>query len=230
MSKIDPEPASVKLHTLHRPRRHLQSIATIERHRKVRGGQFPIPQPYQLTEIHDGAAEGAQWFRTEAAALRTAVGLGYEPETKVDPPTTRTGSTGFGVEIPDVVRTLIDQLGGGRIFAMAFRSMTYDTIELTPDRPASAGVAGVVLAIARALVRGVPERATHVIVNLMADDTYAVILHREPTPSESMRGKCGREVSRVDGVHAAQLRPAVERATGLLLTLGTLGGREGSAS
>ena len=78
MTKPTTEPASIKLHTLYRARKHLYSTAVIERHRKTRGGEFPIPKIYQLTEIHDEVAEGSQWFRTEAAALRTAIDLGYE--------------------------------------------------------------------------------------------------------------------------------------------------------
>lgn len=42
------------------------------------------------------------------------------------------------IDIPTVIRTLLEHLGGPRIFAMAFRGMVYDTAELTPDRPESA--------------------------------------------------------------------------------------------
>lgn len=74
MTKPKTQPDTVKLHTLYRARTHLNSTAEIVRHRRTRGG---IPKLIQLTETHDGVAEGAQWFRTEAAALRTALDLGY---------------------------------------------------------------------------------------------------------------------------------------------------------
>jgi len=136
----------------------------------------------------------------------------------------------MSTDIPDVIRTIVDQLGGARIFAMAFRGMVYDTSELTPDRPASAGVAGATFAIARALVPSVPGRGTHVVIRLMVDDTYAVTLHRAPTTSQSMRGQSGRDVSAIEGVHAGELRGAVESMTSLALTLGTLGANRAVAS
>lgn len=72
-----PGPASVKLHTLYRTRKHLHSIAVVEKHRSTRGGQFPIPKLYQLTEIHDGVADGVEWYDDEATALKAALELGY---------------------------------------------------------------------------------------------------------------------------------------------------------
>lgn len=74
------EPAAVKLHTLYRTRKHLHYVAVIERHRKTRGGRFPIPRLHQLTEIHNGVAEMVHWFNTEAEALHVASELGYTRE------------------------------------------------------------------------------------------------------------------------------------------------------
>lgn len=72
-------PASVKLHTLYRPRKYLHSMAVIERHRRAcAGGRFPIPGLFQLTEIHDNVAEPARWFNSEDEALVYVRELGYE--------------------------------------------------------------------------------------------------------------------------------------------------------
>lgn len=75
-------PGSVKLHTLYRTGKYLASVAVIKRHRKTRGGRFPIPRRIQLTEIHDGVAESAHWFDTEPEALHFARQLGYTRETE----------------------------------------------------------------------------------------------------------------------------------------------------
>jgi len=122
-------------------------------------------------------------------------------------------------EIPAVIQTIVDQLGGPRVFAMAFDSMVYDTVDMTTDRPESSGVAGASFSIARGLRRGTVGRATRVIVNLMPDDTYTVITWRAPTLRESMRGEFGEEVGRTSCVYADQLRAVVESATGLRMTL-----------
>jgi hypothetical protein len=118
--------------------------------------------------------------------------------------------------VPVEVRTILEQLGGQRIFAMAFAGCVYSAGE---DRAPSAGIAGVALEIARPLRRAA-RGAAKVIVNLMGDDTYAVKLWKAPTATESQSGRHeGRYLEQLEGVHAAELASTVERVTGLRLSL-----------
>lgn len=121
-------------------------------------------------------------------------------------------------DVPVVIHTLVDQLGGPRVFAMAFRHMVYDVRD--DDRTGVA--ASATFAIARSLVRDVPGRGTHVVVRLMSDDTYEVLLHRAPMTRQVLRGDPGRDVARVRDVHADRLREVIEGVTGLRLALGTM--------
>lgn len=115
-------------------------------------------------------------------------------------------------ETPDTIATICRQLGGTRIFAMAFSHATYD----------NAGN-GAIFHIAKALVRGTASKATHVTVTLDASDTYTVLASRVPTARRWARGQEIVETGRLEGVHADSLRGAVESMTGLKLTLGTMG-------
>jgi len=71
------QPASIKLHTMYHLDEPLQPIVVIERHRSTRGGKFPIPKLFQLTEIRNGVAEWVQWFNAEAEAIYVATQLGF---------------------------------------------------------------------------------------------------------------------------------------------------------
>jgi len=115
--------------------------------------------------------------------------------------------------VPSVVQTMIDQLGGRRIFAMAFASCVYDTVDITADRPVDQGVAGLSLRIAPALVKNVKGRATHVVVTLGHNDLYTV---------KAIRCRAGVQTvtAEFDMVYGDQLRTVTESATGLTLTLG----------
>jgi hypothetical protein len=117
-------------------------------------------------------------------------------------------------ETPDRIATICHQLGGQRIFAMAFQYATYD----------NAGNSAT-FHIAKALVRNAKGKTTHVTVTLASDDTYTVIAQRVPTARQWARGlEIGIvETGRLDGVHADSLRGVVESMTGLLLTLGSMG-------
>jgi len=117
---------------------------------------------------------------------------------------------------PLEVATVIAQLGGARIFAMAFTYAAY-------ERPPAGGV-NVRFVIAKALVPNVRGKATHVEVTLMSDDTYTVVAHRVPTACEMLDGAQAAEVARFEMVYAGELRATVEGMTGLRLTLGTLTG------
>lgn len=98
----------------------------------------------------------------------------------------------------------IEQLGGRRIFAMAFdakRSTCSDT--------------QLQLRIAAALVKGIKDKPTHVRITLDASDTYTVELLRVNRRTWDVA-----MLRTVSGVYADSLRSLVESMTGLRLTLG----------
>lgn len=125
------------------------------------------------------------------------------------------------MRVPSPISTVIDLLGGPRIFAIPFHSATYDGRAARRVRPLCApgtrlptvGVTSALLTISRSLVSHVPGQATHVIIVVMRDGTYAVILRRA-----SPRNRAGVLVARIDGVCAEDLRATVERMSGLLLS------------
>lgn len=96
--------------------------------------------------------------------------------------------------------TTIAQLGGRRIFAMAFDA-----------RMTSATEIALTLRVARALQKGAKAHA--VTITLAADDTYTV------TATRGRRGGHVDEVGSCEGVYCDQLRGTVERLTGLYLSL-----------
>lgn len=93
----------------------------------------------------------------------------------------------------------ISQLGGARIFAMAFNS-----------RKSIASPDGLLLAVARGLKA--TDGATHVHVTLAADDTYTVSTMRVTRAG-------GKTLQKLEMVYCDNLRATVERMTGLYLTL-----------
>lgn len=111
--------------------------------------------------------------------------------------------------IPAVIAIMLRQLGGQRIFLMAFEGSVYGCEN---DRPPGAGVAGLTLRIARPLVRSVRGKATHVIVQLESDDTYTVKTMR-------VRGLNVTTLETLKMVYGDKLRSVVEYATGLTLAL-----------
>lgn len=131
-------------------------------------------------------------------------------------------------QTPAVIQDMINQLGGRRIFAMAFKSCVYSVAGDDEDaqRPGGLpGAAGLSLEIAREL-RKTAKGATKVIVTLEWDDTYTVKLWKAPTAMQAQRGEHeGKYLDEVRGVYADTLRETVERMTGLLLSLGTMGAR-----
>lgn len=109
-----------------------------------------------------------------------------------------------------MIRTMIDQLGGQRIFAMAFEGFVYSTADTdnNGEHPPGKGPAGISLSIAHGLRRMV--KATHVVIELEDDDTYTVELHRVSAKYQTGSDKL-RETFRV---YADQLRSVVEGMTG----------------
>lgn len=98
-----------------------------------------------------------------------------------------------------VADTILEQLGGARVFAMAF--------------DAARSVYGpnmIQLKIARGL--RAKDRATHVIIRLEADDRYTLEVHR-------ITRALGALTAYHEGVYADQLRPLIEADTGLRLSL-----------
>lgn len=103
-----------------------------------------------------------------------------------------------------VADTILEQLGGARVFAMAF-----------DQARSSYGPNMITLRIASGLVARIPgmkERATHLIIRLEAGDTYTVEVHRSTHA-------IGMVLGYYEGVHADQLRALVEDRTGLRLSL-----------
>lgn len=99
--------------------------------------------------------------------------------------------------------TAIAQLGGNRIFAMAFDA-----------RGAVARADSLTLRIARSLVRCIPGKATHLVIELEPSDTYRVTLLRV-----GKLDAIGTTVAEIAGVYADMLRGVVEDMTGLRLSL-----------
>jgi hypothetical protein len=107
-------------------------------------------------------------------------------------------------ETPTEILTIVDQLGGRRIFAMAFTRVAY---AMRPSPEAT-------FHVARTLVRGTKGKATHVIVTLTPDDLYDVRAVRV-----APRSCVAVTVEEVAGVFGDQLRATVESMTGLALSL-----------
>lgn len=129
-------------------------------------------------------------------------------------------------QTPAVIQDMITQLGGQRIFAMAFSSCVYSVAGADPFPPSSAGAAGLSLEIARPLRKMTTGKATKVLVTLEHDDTYTVKLWKAPTAAQCARGEFeGVYLATERMVYADTLRATVERMTGLMLTLGTMGAR-----
>jgi hypothetical protein len=108
-------------------------------------------------------------------------------------------------KLPWTIEAILRQLGGHKIFAMAFKTSTYDE-----DPPT------LTLHIANGLRRSVG--ATHVIVKLDPSDTYTVqvVMWRNgANPGATV-------VKEMSDVYAENLRSTVESLTGLRLSMGTL--------
>lgn len=122
---------------------------------------------------------------------------------------------------PAIINTILEQLGGRKIFAMAFASATSGvTFPSKEERDAGKqfGDPCLTLKIAPALVKGTLNKATHVAVTLDPSDTYSVTCYRI-----TKRGLDVKPTATVSGVYADCLRETVELMTGLALTLGTCG-------
>lgn len=104
-----------------------------------------------------------------------------------------------------IADTILAQLGGGRIFAMAFDAKRSSYAPNTLK-----------LAIAKPLVRGTKEHATHVIIRLEASDTYTVEIHRVEKPTSRRESAV---VAYREMVYAEDLRRLIEAETGLALSL-----------
>lgn len=101
-----------------------------------------------------------------------------------------------------VADTILAQLGGARVFAMAFDAGR-----------SSYGANVITLRIATGLKA--TGRATHVVIRLEAGDTYTVETHRIPRSA-----RVAPEVLYYqEGVYADSLRMIVEDQTGLRLSL-----------
>jgi hypothetical protein len=112
--------------------------------------------------------------------------------------------------IPATIQTIIDQLGGARIFAMAFSSMSYDDSPKQDDVEARA--------MFKVAVGGANKA---VVVELMTDDTYRVQFVKSPTVKQILGGADPgpKVLFEREGVYANNLRSLVETMTGLYLTL-----------
>lgn len=104
------------------------------------------------------------------------------------------------MKLPTTIDTIIAQLGGPRIFAMAFTASTYD-VKADPT---------ITFKIAPSLTRG--RNMTHVRVTLTPADTYTVEILK-------VRGRTVKTVGLLHDVYTDMLKPAVEANTGLYLSL-----------
>lgn len=106
--------------------------------------------------------------------------------------------------LPTVPATIIEQLGGARIFAMAFAARTFHT------------ASAITLEIVPALRRGAKGKATHVCVILEPSDTYTVRVTRR----SKVKGVTRVAILSTDSdVYAESLRSLIESRTGLYLSL-----------
>ncbi len=110
--------------------------------------------------------------------------------------------------LPAFASAIIEQLGGPRIFRMAFGTALYDERDRSVTFFVGHGLR-------------MPKRANRVIVRIDADDTYTVELWRV---SKSAAVDSVKTVD-VSSVYADSLRTVVELHSGLRLTLGTMGAR-----
>jgi hypothetical protein len=101
---------------------------------------------------------------------------------------------------PFQVKEIIAQMGGNRIFSMAFKSCAYAT---SPN-------ISVTFVIAAALKRA--AKMSHVRVTLMPSDTYKVEFI-------NVRGTNVKTVAEADDIYCDQLKELVEQKTGLYLSL-----------
>jgi hypothetical protein len=104
----------------------------------------------------------------------------------------------------ETAQIILNQLGGNRIFAMAFQA------------PALTTENSVTLRVAPALRRLTREKPTHVVVRLEANDTYTVEVHRAEKPTSRRDSEV---ISYQEMVYADNLKQHVEAATGLRLSL-----------
>ncbi len=102
-----------------------------------------------------------------------------------------------------IAHTIVQQLGGPRIFAMAFKQAVHGERDVT-------------FHVARGLKTA--NKCTHITIALEADDTYTVTFIKV-----ARRGMDVTEIDVVGMVLASELRPLIEQTTGLYLTLGTMG-------
>jgi hypothetical protein len=102
---------------------------------------------------------------------------------------------------PYEVQAIIEQMGGRRIFAMAFSASMYCVSE---------GKTAVTFTIAPALKRA--AKMAYVRVTLDPNDTYTV---------EFIAARAGKTtvVESFEGVYCDMLKPLVEKTTGLYLSL-----------
>lgn len=105
-------------------------------------------------------------------------------------------------ETPDSIAAIITQLGGARIFAMAFSHATYDGSDATP---------AVTLHVPKTLKAR--DRVRWVRITLEPSDTYRVEFLAN-SKSKGPHAVRDREL-----VHADQLRQVVEHGTGLALAI-----------
>jgi hypothetical protein len=107
---------------------------------------------------------------------------------------------GEEMSTPYEVQTLIAQMGGPKIFAMAFKSCAY---AVSPNLQ-------VTFAVAPALKRA--AKCSHVRVTLDPSDTYTVEIL-------NVRGATTKTVSETQGVYCDMLKELDEGKTGLYLSL-----------
>lgn len=101
---------------------------------------------------------------------------------------------------PYEIQAIIEQMGGRKIFAMAFKSCAY---AVTP-KPS------VTFLVAPSLKKA--AKCTHVRVTLEPSDTYKVEFVK-------VRGTTAKTIREVADVYCDQLKELVEKSTGLYLSL-----------
>lgn len=101
---------------------------------------------------------------------------------------------------PQFVTDVIAQMGGPRIFAMAFDACAYDQKATS---------------VTFRLAKGLRRKLTHVRVTVMPTDTYKVEFLKVPTKNVLDQ----KVVSEIDDVYCDVLKTVVEKGTGLYLSL-----------
>lgn len=100
-----------------------------------------------------------------------------------------------------VASIILDQIGHGALVMIGAKNILYgdNHVQMKIGRNA--------------------KSVTHITVTLKEDDTYTTTFTRVPSLKQLIRGQSVKTLAEVDGVYFDQLRPVIEKHTGLYTSL-----------